>query len=800
MRSETNRKDTLFVLALTATLTFGCGASDDGTNLADSATDSGGELLDLTEPPEAVTPPDNGPIDTTEPDTASCDSEKACVGDLCSGNDDCDSGYCVPHMGDMVCTETCILDCRVGFACQLVDLFGSDDLFLCVSKHPQLCRPCLSSEQCAGTIGDSAPCVDLGAEVGRFCGAACSDTKPCPDEYVCTTVTTTEGNETQQCTPVSGECSCSALSTELGLYTKCTIETAEGTCEALRVCTDQGLTACEASTATLEVCDGVDNNCDGLIDEGTCNDDNPCTADQCQPSGVCANTPDDSFICDDGSGCTLNDQCEDGTCVGDSQLQCDDGNPCTIDQCDPESGCSYENAVAECDDGNECTTVDQCIAGICSGAGQMACDDNNPCTADTCDKTLGCVSIPKEGSCTDGNVCTPTDTCVNGDCVGSGALACNDNSDCTIDFCNPVTGCDFQEANLPCDDGNQCTPIDLCSGGMCVGTGEINCDDGNPCTADACNAQQGCTNSATSGNCTDGNVCTLTDTCANKQCVGSGEMQCNDNNPCTVDYCNPTSGCVNDEVNMPCNDGNACTPNDQCMAGFCSGFGTTTCPIGQVCESASGCVLRQWVYAETWNKKLYRVNVVTLEKELIGTLGVSITDIAEAQDGTLYGVSFTALYGIDTETAATIKIGDFSLSQYNDSGMNGLTVAPDGTLYGGTGTKGNLYRIDPDDASIVLVGPYGTGFSSSGDIVWGPWSAIYVADPDGTSDQLLSVNPATGVASVIGSIGFPNVYGLSFANGGLYGFDDYGNILQINFTTGQGTKVGKIGSGWYGSS
>jgi len=681
-----------------------------------------------------------------------------------------------------------------------VNFAGADALFLCVSKHPQLCKPCLSSEQCATAIGDSAPCVDLGDGVGSFCGATCSDSKPCPDGYVCQTKTTVEGLPTQQCAPVSGVCECSDLSVELGLFTKCSIETDEGTCEAIRTCTVEGLTGCDADAATVEICDGVDNNCDGLIDEATCNDSNPCTVDVCLGLEGCSYEPDDTSPCDDGTGCTLNDRCEDGVCVGDVLLECDDNNPCTIDNCDPEAGCSYEHAVADCDDGNACTTVDQCIAGTCSGAGQLACDDNNPCTADSCDQTNGCVATPKEGTCTDGNVCTPNDNCQNGECVGSGELACNDNSECTVDYCNPVTGCDFQEASLPCDDGNQCTPTDLCAGGVCVGTGEINCDDSNPCTADACNAQSGCTNTATAGNCTDGNICTLTDTCANKECVGSGEMQCDDNNPCTVDYCNPLTGCVNEEVNLPCDDGNACTPNDQCIAGFCSGFGTTTCPIGQVCESASGCVLRQWVYAETWNKKLHRVNVVTLENELIGTLGVSITDIAEAQDGTLYGVSFNALYEINTETAATTKIGNFSLSQYNDNGMNGLTVAPDGTLYGGTNKKGNLYRINPDTAAVELVGPYGTGFTSSGDIVWGPWSAIYVADPNGSSDQLLSVNPATGAATVMGSIGFPAIYGLSFANGLLYGFDDFGNIIQIDFTTGQGTKVGKIGSGWWGSS
>ena len=61
---------------------------------------------------------------------------------------------------------------------------------------------------------------------------------------------------------------------------------------------------------------------------------------------------------------------------------------------------------------------------------------------------------------------------------------CNDNNPCTVDSCDPVAGCVHTPVN--CDDGQICT-LDSCSPdtGACVHT-PIDCNDNNPCTADSC--------------------------------------------------------------------------------------------------------------------------------------------------------------------------------------------------------------------------------------------------------------------------------------------------------------------------
>jgi len=93
------------------------------------------------------------------------------------------------------------------------------------------------------------------------------------------------------------------------------------------------------------------------------------------------------------------------------------------------------------------------------------------------------------------------------------------------------------------------------------------CDDGNACTSDSCSGNKCQHKVLTSQSCDDGNVCTLSDRCVAGKCVAGGKRNCNDNQVCTVDSCNPTSGCVNARV-----------ANDTaCGSGVCR-YGKCACP------------------------------------------------------------------------------------------------------------------------------------------------------------------------------------------------------------------------------
>lgn len=114
---------------------------------------------------------------------------------------------------------------------------------------------------------------------------------------------------------------------------------------------------------------------------------------------------------------------------------------------------------------------------VCQGSGtcvDVVCDDDNPCTTDSCDPGSGCVltDAPEMTPCDDGNACTSEDGCFSGLCTGGGAISCEDSNPCTVDSCDPVTGCSSTAtAGEPCDDGDDSTADDICGeDGSCVGT------------------------------------------------------------------------------------------------------------------------------------------------------------------------------------------------------------------------------------------------------------------------------------------------------------------------------------------
>jgi hypothetical protein len=45
-------------------------------------------------------------------------------------------------------------------------------------------------------------------------------------------------------------------------------------------------------------------------------------------------------------------------------------------------------------------------------------------------------------------------------------VSCDDGDACTLDACDPSTGCTHSTA---CDDGDPCTEADVCGGGICAG-------------------------------------------------------------------------------------------------------------------------------------------------------------------------------------------------------------------------------------------------------------------------------------------------------------------------------------------
>ena len=69
-----------------------------------------------------------------------------------------------------------------------------------------------------------------------------------------------------------------------------------------------------------------------------------------------------------------------------------------------------------------CSENDVCSDSVRSGTA-VGCDDGNPCTNDSCDAS-GCVYIPNSAPCDDNDECTLGDMCSGGSCAGGDPVEC----------------------------------------------------------------------------------------------------------------------------------------------------------------------------------------------------------------------------------------------------------------------------------------------------------------------------------------------------------------------------------------
>ena len=625
----------------------------------------------------------------------------------CSTTGDCQSGFCLDTPNGQQCAKTCPDSvCPTSYKCASVPSGSGDITNICVPAHAALCNPCTANSQCQGPGNGGARCVTFG-NAGAFCGEACTTSNDCTDGYECADTKDLAGNASKQCIiKGGGACTCSATALKNELYAVCYKDTGSAKCAGKRICLADGkpdapkgggLTACLADVPEAEKCDGKDNDCDGQTDESACDDGSPCTDDNCDPKAGCSHTNNNGFCDADGSVCTKDDVCSNGKCLSGKPLNCDDNNPCTNDECDPKAGCKNTNADGlgcnfddndctvgdsckdgkcvggplkacatdqpciegkcnivkagkceykdkngqACDDGNPCSVGEACVVDSCISTKAADCDDKNDCTIDTCDKKAGCSHTAASGNCDDGDKCTTKDACSNGKCDGTvldAAKYCNDNNTCTSDTCNPAIGC-VNKAQLGalCDDGNSCSVGDKCDvtgscqpgSNGCACTTDSECiakDDGNACNGtlfcDKSGAQMQCKIKPGSivtcdvsgdntckktvcdpavGKCApilqpeglpcpyDDSVCTTDDGCKSGNCAAGKPLNCDDKNGCTIDTCDAKLGCKHEvQLTGPCDaDGDACTVNDACKAGNCEAGAKKACDDNEICTADS---------------------------------------------------------------------------------------------------------------------------------------------------------------------------------------------------------------------
>jgi hypothetical protein len=402
------------------------------------------------------------------------------------------------------------------------------------------------------------------------------------------------------CQEAVGECpqgvlKCTELNGELGL----------NCCDADRWNT---FGICEVPTVSqLEVCDGLDNDCDGLVDEDIAQVGAPCGSylGVCEP-GVykCVETGSTDapaingfeIICDGGTGGTT-EECNnlDDDCDGLVDEEIPSGDTCSRApnwMVDPALQTQYPDGIGECTVGNY-----ECVAGdwVCNvpGPTDEVCDGlDNDCDGLVDENEE--VECPMEGS-----------SCIEGTCAepcGDGEFQCPAGKECT-DLGNGSRGCistlcDVSRPDaLPCAFNEYyCTPgmgfeppcrcdtlsalcVDVCYSKVCPEGSVCVAADGGRCHE--INTGEGC---MTDG-CDDGQVCVPIAMCTAEPCEECVNDPCADVTCEEDQYCNTGGVCVNTCAEVTCPEGQGCRDGVCVTDDPCAGV---ICTTGVLCNTATG--------------------------------------------------------------------------------------------------------------------------------------------------------------------------------------------------------------------
>jgi|GEM_PF-422305 len=400
--------------------------------------------------------------------TLECQGEVGGTDEVCDGLDNNCNGVDDDNPVDVgvQCGDSDVGNCEFGVTiCNggVVECAGE------VGPVPETCN--LQDDDCDG-VDDNDP-VDVGGPCGISVGV-CE-----PGVIICTaTGPECDGEVTgspEECNGLDDDCNGLIDDNPAGENETCG-ETA-GICEpGLTKCIDGALECVGGFEGRVEQCNGLDDDCDDVIDEGEL-----CEGGVCGDAVCSEPCTQQEFPCPVGERCSDENFCEPDPCF---DVQCPLGDDGQFQVC-VEGECQPACQGVECPDGLVCRESDgSCVPNTCTFL--PLCEDDEVCI------DAECVSDPCAGV-----TCGDAEFCRDGACVATCAdVPCRAGEICRDGSCTE-TGCGQScGSNRVCDeDSGQCVE-DRCRSRSCPPgevcervSGECVID---PCIGVECPADQEC--------------------------------------------------------------------------------------------------------------------------------------------------------------------------------------------------------------------------------------------------------------------------------------------------------------------
>ena len=552
-------------------------------------------------------------------DVLICQSDVEAGDETCENpgfDDDCDGELDnIPGQGGS-CTVTTMPPGFDGCVAEIVstESYCQAGVLRCLSGPNLFCMPTLTDfscgfETCANPgvdndcdgeddniIGEDDECVT------GFQGICDPGTYQCSGDNLICQANVDDGLELTACNGLDDDCN--GIIDDVADYLEpCTDAPFDGACSAgFKQCNDSNELVCVASrepaanagTTDETICNGIDSDCDGDIDDGfrdtssglydedpahcgACNIDCTGTGQSCCPDLSCVNTLIDELNCGSCTNeCETNEVCTDGDCL------------CGGDDCVNDETCSAALGACICGDGPACEDDEACTSGDCLCGGDV-CDTNETCESDECEcGSDGDCEGPNEACqlvdaaltcvCLNNDACDGADICFEGVCYDplSSEIACGAIDPVT---CRANENCDLGSCHCGGDD-EVCGEYELC-------TAEFDCECGGE---DACTAPEVC-GPLEECRCGDRTSCVALNVaynddsvCVSGECLCGGSVECEFDEACCTDSCEEI---LTDENNCgAC--GNVCNPGEECTDGVCKCDGADACDSDEFC-CTDGC-------------------------------------------------------------------------------------------------------------------------------------------------------------------------------------------------------------------